>query len=101
MKFLFLSLVILGACVTRQEVQGDIFKNDGIPASICSKYPEVKKYGIYRVVLCSSKPSSPQCQHGEVKFEEFRPYCSSSIKEYLGVWIPDAERWLGDITVPK
>lgn len=100
MKFL-LGLFLLIGCVSRQDVESDIYQNDGIPSSVCAAYPAVKKYGMFRVVSCKSKPGSAQCQHGETKFEEFRPYCSSRTKEYLSILNTDAEKWLSEFTKPK
>lgn len=92
---------LIQGCVTQQQVQADIYQNDGIPSSVCAKYPEVKKYGMFRVVACSSSPSSTQCQHGEKSFEQYRPYCSPQTKNYLSMSEADVEKWLSQLTTPK
>lgn len=97
----YLLLLFIMGCVTREQVQADIYLNSGIPADVCARYPEIKKYGMYRIVACSAKPDSTACQHGEQKFKQTRPYCSDSIREYSSMWDQDIEKWLGKATQPK
>lgn len=91
----------LVGCVTQQQVQADIWMNDSIPASVCAKDPQLQRYGMYRVVACSSKPTVAPCQHGEKQFEEYRSYCSTQTKNYLSMLNSDAEKWLSQLTIPK
>lgn len=100
MKLLIAFLLVSG-CVTRQQIEADVYQNDGIPASVCAKYPEIRNYGMYRVVACTSKPQSKQCQHGEKAFEELRPYCGASSRNYLSMLNSDVEKWLNELNKPK
>lgn len=97
----YLLLMFLMGCVTREQVQADIYLNSGIPADLCAKYPELKRFGMYRIVTCSSKPDSTACQHGEKTFRQTRPYCAGSTPEYLSMWQQDVEKYLGELNKPK
>lgn len=104
MRIFFLELFLISfsaGCVTRQDVMVDVYQNDGIPKVLCDQNPDLWQYGIFRVVMCKDKPQSPQCQHGEDKFEEMRPYCAESIKDYLSMSREDVEKWLKKLTTPK
>lgn len=101
---IFTAIAFLGlcipACVTRQEVQADLYLNSGIPAAVCAQYPAIQRYGMYRLVACSSKPTSAYCQHGEKQFRQTRPYCSPSATSYLSILNSDAEALLNKATTP-
>lgn len=99
MKRTIILLTILSACVSRQEVEMDIWINEQIPAAFCT--PELQRYGIYRVVLCKNKPEATNCQNGEESYEEFIPYCSPTVGEYLSMHREDAEKWLEKLTRPR
>lgn len=98
---LLLLLLSLSSCVTRQEVQADIWIVERVPESICNQVPELWNYGINRVVLCKNRPTSQFCQHGEPSFEEFIPYCDKAVSEYLAMHHLDTEKWLNQLTRPK
>lgn len=82
----FLILFLLCACVTQQEVRGQLYLNDGLPKELCDAHPELKEYGVYRVVE---------------DHEEMLPYCSNRIKEFLSADRVYVEEWLRRATRPR
>ena len=91
--------VLVQACVTRQQVESEIYMNDGLPLELCERVPELRQYGIYRVVKCVD--SRPECSHGEEFYDELLPYCSLRIKEFLSADRVQVEKWLNEISKPK
>lgn len=98
-----LSLLIFAftGCVSKEQVLSDIYQHDALPASLCTKYPEIKKYGMYRRVECQYARQSQYCQHGEQYFEQVRYYCDPKVKDYLGMSTADVEKYIGELTSPK
>jgi hypothetical protein len=92
---------MLSGCVSRSEVEMDIFIAERVPESVCNQAPQLWDYGIYRVVLCKNRPDSQHCQNGEESFEEFIPYCDKALDEYLAMHREDANRWLEKLTRPR
>lgn len=98
MKKLLL-LLLLSACVTRQQVEAELWMNDGIPKYICDQKPELYNFGIYRVVPC--RPEVLDCQHGEPSYQEYLPYCSNRIKEFMSADRRNVIDWLAQLTRPR
>lgn len=94
-------MMLLSGCVTRAEVEMDIFIAERVPESVCNQAPQINNYGIYRVILCKNRPDSQFCQNGEESFEEFIPYCDPAMNEYLSMHREDANKWLEKLTRPS
>jgi len=92
-------LLFLSACVTRQDVEMDIWVAEQIPTEHCTG--EVWKRGIFRVVSCKNKPDHPLCVGGRESYEEFIPYCHPAMNEYLSMHREDANKWLEKLTKPR
>lgn len=113
LPLVFLALLSLSSCVSREEVEADIWKNESIPAEICEREPELKKLGIFRVVECRNVPDHPRCQPCPTdpvdpncqgtpdSFEEFISYCHWVMDSYLSMHEDDALKWLEKLTKPK
>lgn len=97
----FLALILcLSACVSEQQVRGQLRQNDGLPTDLCSRYPEIKVYGIYRVVKCPNKETHG-CEQGQESYEELLPYCSERIKRFLSADRDQVAEWLKQATRPR
>ena len=65
-------LLCLPACLSRTQIQADVWLQSGITADLCAKYPEVAAEGIYRVLdeaTCNAQGKPPGCI-------EFISYCA-------------------------
>jgi len=96
----FFSLFFLCACVSEQQVRGQLYQNDGLDAEFCSAHPEIQMKGIYRVVKCPNI-TVRGCENGEPDYEEVLPYCSIRIKDFLSADRVFIEQWLKQATRPK
>lgn len=85
MKYLFLFL--LCSCVSQSEVRGKLYQMDRIPVDLCEKYPELKEFGIYRVISDTD--------------EELLPFCSERIKQFLAADRVFVESWINQIRKPR
>ena len=85
MRYLF--LLLLCSCVSQQEVRGRLYQMDRIPVDLCDRYPELKEYGIYRVISDTE--------------EELLPFCSERIKQFLAADRVYVEAWIKEIRKPK
>ena len=99
MKYL-LSLLFLCACVSEQQVRGNLYQNDGLDAEFCAAHTEVQMKGIYRVVKCPDT-TVHGCENGEPTYEEVLSYCSPRIIEFLSADRVYVEDWLKQATRPK
>lgn len=79
--------LFLSACVSRPKVTADIYQHETISFEMCEANPELINFGIYRVI-------------GEDD-EEFIPYCSPEITDYLAIHQRQAEPILRDATRPR
>lgn len=49
MPVLLLSMpLLLTSCLSRQDVEAEIWLNSGLPPDICAQNPDLSKFGIYR-----------------------------------------------------
>lgn len=82
----YLLLFLLVGCVSEQEVRGKLYQMERIPEDICVKYPEIREYGIFRVISETE--------------EEYIPYCSNRIQRHLSADRVHVEEWLRKATKP-
>lgn len=80
-------LLLFTACVSEKEIRGQLYINEGIPKELCDKYPEIKEFGVYRVISETE--------------EELLPYCSNRIKKFLSADRVYVEEWLKQATRPQ
>lgn len=84
---LMLSIVFFfSGCVTREEVKAYVWLNNGMPAEICAREPELLNYGFYRRL-------------NDDKFE-FISFCDERAKNWLGIYKADFEKML-DALLPE
>jgi hypothetical protein len=95
------TLFVLTACISRQEVQGNIWNMDRLPQSLCNQYPFLKQYGAFRVISCKGLESKPECQGGVDSFDEVVPFCSNRFENMLGADRVVVEAWLKKLGRPK
>lgn len=112
LPILLTALIPLSACVTREQVEADIWANDQIPEALCAPDSDLWNYGIARVVECKRLDRKiPQqnewwnlyCEGKpeDQTFEQFIPYCDPVMQEYLSMHREDATKWLDKLTRPK
>jgi len=92
---------MLASCVSRQEVEGQLWQFDQLPASVCQNVPELKSLGIYRVVSCKQFPNPDRCSNGETEYEAVFSYCSRRIIEFKAAENKYIESWLKKLGRPK
>jgi hypothetical protein len=97
---LITALLLLSACVSEQAIRGELYMNDGLPADICARYPEIRVYGAYRVVKCPNKKIRG-CEQGQPDYEEVLPYCSQRIRTFLSADRIQVEAWIKQATRPR
>jgi hypothetical protein len=95
-----LYLLLLTACVSEQQIRGELYINDGIPTHLCTAFPLIKQYGIYRVVKCPNK-TIVGCKNGEKEYEEVIPYCSNRIKKFNSADMIQVNEWIKQATRPR
>lgn len=79
--------VVLSGCVSKKELLATVWNNNApIPAEICEREPELKKYGFYRRL-------------NDGKFE-FVSWCDPISVHWLAAFDKDLEKILGE-TLPK
>jgi hypothetical protein len=93
-------VLFLSACVSQQEVRGNLWQHDKVPAEVCEKAPELKVLGIYRVVKCPNVQVHG-CENGEESYEEVISFCASRIEDFLSADKVYVEDWLKKATRPK
>lgn len=76
---LLLTLLPLTSCLSRKEVQAELWEQSGIPVELCDKMPELNQYGIYR-----------KLDSGKV---EFLSYCKT-VQDENGKMIPAVQNYL-------
>lgn len=104
MKHLSLSiLILLTSCVSRQEVEGNIWNMDRLPESICKQYPFLRQYGAFRVISCKGVDISkvPECDGGVDSYDEVIPYCSNRGGQMKAADGKVVEAWLKKLGKPK
>jgi len=97
----FILLLLLSACVTRQEIEGQLWSFDQIPQEICLAYPQLQREGVYRVVSCKEFYNERQCSGGQKDYELAIPYCSSRIKRMRAAEDVYVQQWLNKLGRPK
>ena len=100
MKIALLSSLILIGCVSRQEVEGNIWSMDRIPKSICDQNPSLYKYGSFRVISCKGS-SVPECKNGEESYDEVVSYCSARGGKMKSADGAVVDKWLNKLGKPK
>jgi len=93
-------VLFLSGCVSEQAVRGNLYMHDGLPYNFCAQFPEVKNYGIYRVVKCTDT-AVVGCEQGQADYEEVIPYCSPRVKNFLSADKVHVEEWLRNLRKPK
>jgi hypothetical protein len=90
-----LSLLLLSACVSRQEINAVLFKHEQIPEEICAQNPELKKIGITRTFNCNAElVEAGICAPNQQRVRERIGYCKPQIKSYFGILDRDLEELL-------
>lgn len=102
MKIIFslLSVLFLSNCVTRSQVEGELFFLDQLPSSACAQNPELRTIGIYRVLKCPNQTVAG-CEQGEESYIEGISYCSVRMKEFLSASKVNVESWLKQLSKPN
>lgn len=79
-----------------RSVDADIWLSQKIPDDICASMPGLEAYGIYRVVKCRANGENPPkvCDHGELTYEEFVPYCDPAIEKYVTMHKDRFKSWV-------
>ncbi len=96
-----LSILILGSCVSRQDVEGNIWQMDRLPAALCSQYPFLKQYGAFRVVSCKGQESRAECQGNVPSYEEVISICTNRFSNMLAADRVQVEEWLKALGRPR
>lgn len=97
---LIIAVGILSGCVSRQEVEGNLWLSDRIPQSLCDKNPQLKSLGVYRVVKCTNR-KVVGCENGEPDYEEVISYCAKRIEQFINAERVYVEKWLKALGRPK
>lgn len=99
--FVALSIILivsLSGCITRKEIEANIWLNNGLDVSLCgqskatSKHPELWDYGVYRKLDSGKFELVPYCARDEMG----KPY----ITDFVSVHKEDLRRIL-DATLPE
>ncbi len=105
MKHLSLSLLLLllTSCVSRQEVEGNIWNMDRIPESLCKQYPFLRQYGAFRVISCKGVDVSkvPECDGGVESYDEVVSICTARFEKMKAADGIVVEKWLKKLGSPK
>lgn len=96
-----LLLLFFAGCVTRKQVEGQLWFHDQLPSSLCKQYPFLGQYGISRVLSCKEFPDKDRCSEGEEDYEIVLPYCSKRITEFNAAEIKYVKEWLKALGKPK
>jgi hypothetical protein len=93
----------LGSCVSRVDVEADVWATERLPQELCDRVPDLNKYGIFRVVQCKLVPKHPRCavENPPLEFEEFIPYCSDTADKHVTMHEEDFNKWMDKLTRPK
>jgi len=94
-------ILMLSSCVTRKQVEGQLWFHDQLPSNICTQYPFLGQYGISRVLSCKEFPNKDRCSDGELDYEIVLPYCSKRITEFNAAEIKYVKEWLKALGKPK
>jgi len=99
---LFFSMALF-SCVTRVDVEADVWQTERIPQSLCDQVREINDFGIFRVVKCALVPKHPRCavENPPVEFEEFIPYCSPTADKHVSMHEDDFNKWMDILTKPR
>ncbi len=98
MKMLVMVLLLSG-CVTRQQVEADIWLVRSIPANECPTL--TRKHGFFRKVICKSRDQHPLCKNGDDYYVERISFCADRAEKMVAMDINDAEKWLKMLTTPR
>lgn len=96
-----LPLLLLTACVTRQQVEGNLWNMDRLPENVCKQYPFLQQYGAFRVVSCKGQESLPECQGGVPSYEEVISVCTDRFSRMLSADGVVVEKWLRQLGRPR
>jgi len=94
-------ILMLASCVSRQDVEGQLWLFDKLPESACREMPELRQLGVYRVINCKEFPNADRCANGEQDYEVVIPFCSTRIKEFKAAENKYIEQWLKKLGRPK
>lgn len=84
---LLFSTIFLASCIRRAEIEATLWLNNSpIPDELCSRDPELQKYGFYR-----------RLNSGQL---EFISLCSPKAREWISIHKDDLERILNR-TIPE
>ena len=86
-------MVTLNSCVSRKQVEADLWSHEQLPAALCDRVPELWNYGIFRVVECRPGSTVPECLRGDKTYQEYKPYCDKAIKNTVAMTKADLEKW--------
>jgi hypothetical protein len=87
-----LLLISLSSCVTRNQIDAVLFVHKSIPQELCDKHPDLKRYGIERVLDCSQELIDVGiCQNLNQQVIERISYCKKGITKYFAVKDTDLE----------
>lgn len=90
-------LILLVGCVSKKDIEANLWQIDQIPPELCT--PEIQNFGIFRVIDCT--PEIEDCKHGEKTYQEYIPFCSARMKEFLAADKIKVAEWLREITRPR
>lgn len=94
-------LFLLSACVSRQDVEGQLFFMDKIPSQICVDNPQLKRLGVTRKVSCKDFYNADECSNGELTYIVGVSYCSDRIQRFKAAEDHVIEAWLKKLGRPK
>lgn len=108
----FISFLLVSSCVSRTEVEADTWLTERLPEELCERVPEIKQYGIFRVIECKRLDQKDpedferwkrncEGQSPEHTYEEFIPYCSKTAGEHVTMHREDFNKWMEKLTKPK
>jgi len=96
-----LLILLLTGCVSRQQVEGQLWSFDQLPVNLCSDHPELRNKGVYRIVNCKEFYNERECSNGQKDYELAIPYCSSRIKRMRAAEDVYVQQWLNKLGKPK
>ena len=83
---LLLCMIVLSGCLTRAKIDAAIWLNNGLPADLCEKEPELKDYGFYR-----------KLDSGQLEFVAF---CDPRAREWLSMHKDDFNKLMDEAGIP-
>lgn len=83
-----LSVTILQGCLSRKEVNAELWMESGLPADLCTRFPELMEFGHFRKLNSGKYEVVPYCDPNARDYSAIR---NKKLNEWMDKYLPEGK----------